>query len=221
MAPILNTHTIPPVPTVLVKRLEVSWAKSECRFEIDTEIYQSCQSCQELLQAKVTASLYCFELLRRLKFTSHPVDNFGTVEGENPSCYGILPLWAFNFYFRQANPLYSYEKENANIHHTRLRLGLSHLRSHLFTYNLSNDSLCQQCNLENETIEHYLIRCPAYTIPRIRYLQALIDSYDYNYVAGLSDLDMVDKFLHGDPTLSNSDNLNFVFNGFDLYHRHR
>ncbi len=38
-------------------------------------------------------------------------------------------------YFRQANPFYLYEKENANIHHTRLRLGLSHLRSHLFTYN--------------------------------------------------------------------------------------
>ena len=53
-------------------------------------------------------------------------------------------------YFRQANPFYSYEKENANIHHTRLRLGLSHLRSHLFTYNLTNDPLCQQCNLESE-----------------------------------------------------------------------
>ncbi len=26
----------------------------------------------------------------------YPVDNFGTVEGENPSCYGILPLWAVN-----------------------------------------------------------------------------------------------------------------------------
>ncbi len=25
-----------------------------------------------------------------------PVDNFGTVVGENPSCYGILPLWAVN-----------------------------------------------------------------------------------------------------------------------------
>ncbi len=25
-----------------------------------------------------------------------PVDNFGTVVGENPSCYGILLLWAVN-----------------------------------------------------------------------------------------------------------------------------
>ncbi len=26
----------------------------------------------------------------------YAVDNFGTVVGENPSCYGILPLWAVN-----------------------------------------------------------------------------------------------------------------------------
>ncbi len=25
-----------------------------------------------------------------------PVDNFGTVVGETPSCYGILSLWAVN-----------------------------------------------------------------------------------------------------------------------------
>ncbi len=111
-------------------------------------------------------------------------------------------------FFQQANSFYSYEKEKANIHHTRLRLGLSHLRSHLSTYNLINDPLCQQCNLESETIEHYLIRCPSYTIPRIRYLQSLIESYDYNYVSSLSDFDLVDKFLHGDSTLSNTDNLN-------------
>ncbi len=111
-------------------------------------------------------------------------------------------------YYRQVNPFYAYEKENANVHHTRLRLGLSHLRSHLFTYNLSNDPLCQQCKLENETIEHYLLRCPSFTVPKIRYLQELIDFYDYNYVASLSDFDIVEKFLYGDSTLSNTDNLN-------------
>ncbi len=44
-------------------------------------------------------------------------------------------------YFRQANPFYSYEKENANVHHTRLRLGLSHLRSHLLPI-ISPMTLC-------------------------------------------------------------------------------
>ena len=82
------------------------------------------------------------------------------------------------------------------------------LSRHSVDNSSTNDPLCQQCNLESETIEHYLIRCPSHTIPRIRYLQSLIDSYDYNYVSSLSDFDLVDKFLHGDPTLSNTDNLN-------------
>ena len=29
-------------------------------------------------------------------YWSHPVDNFGTVVGENPTPYGILALWAVN-----------------------------------------------------------------------------------------------------------------------------
>ncbi len=43
--------------------------------------------------------------------------------------------------------------------------------------------------------------CSLYTVPRIRYLQELINTYDYNYVASLSDLDIVNKFLYGDSTL--------------------
>ncbi len=32
-------------------------------------------------------------------FECLPVDNFGTVVGENPSCYGVLPLWTVNGLF--------------------------------------------------------------------------------------------------------------------------
>ncbi len=52
-----------------------------------------------------------------------------------------------------------------------------------------------------------MLFCSVYTVPRIRYLQELINSYDYDYVSSLSDFDIVDKFLHGDSTLSNTDNL--------------
>ncbi len=31
-----------------------------------------------------------------MKIVSFPVDNFGTVVGENPTPYGILALWAVN-----------------------------------------------------------------------------------------------------------------------------
>ncbi len=30
------------------------------------------------------------------KKMTDPADNLGTVVGENPSCYGILPLWGVN-----------------------------------------------------------------------------------------------------------------------------
>ncbi len=113
-------------------------------------------------------------------------------------------------HFRQVNPFYAYEKENANVHHTRLRLGLSHLRSHLFTYNLIDDPLCQNCFLEDETTEHYVLHCPSYTVPRMLYLQELINILDYEYIANLSDSDLVHLFLHGDLALSNTVN-------FDLF----
>ncbi len=113
-------------------------------------------------------------------------------------------------FFRQVNPFYAYEKENANIHHTRLRLGLSHLRSHLFTYNLIDDPMCQHCLIENETTEHFLLRCPSFTVPRMLYLQGLNNILDHNYIANLSDNDIVHLFLHGDLALSNTTN-------FDLF----
>ncbi len=34
--------------------------------------------------------------IRRPHMIIHPVDNFGTVVGENPTPYGILALWAVN-----------------------------------------------------------------------------------------------------------------------------
>ncbi len=36
------------------------------------------------------------QLLQRLHAPPIPVDNFGTVVGENPTPYGILALWAVN-----------------------------------------------------------------------------------------------------------------------------
>ena len=113
-------------------------------------------------------------------------------------------------HFRQVNPFYSYEKGNANIHHTRLRVGLSHLRSHLFTYNLIDDPMCQHCYLENETTEHYVLRCPTFTVQRMLYLQGLTNILDHEYIANLSDNDIVHLFLHGDLALSNTIN-------FDLF----
>ncbi len=105
-------------------------------------------------------------------------------------------------FFRSSNPFYKIDHEGGNVHHTRLRLGLSHLRAHLFKNNLIPDPVCQFCNLEIETISHYLLRCPTYTVHRVRYLMDLNNILEPPYVAGLNDEKIVNLFLYGDINLS-------------------
>ncbi len=64
--------------------------------------------------------------------------------------------------------------------------------------------MCQNCFLENETTEHYILRCPTFTVQRMLYLQGLTNILDLNYIANLSDDDIVQLFLHGDLALSNT-----------------
>ena len=51
---------------------------------------------------------------------------------------------------------------------TRLRLGLSHLRAHKHQYNFS-DTSSKYCSCRDnlpETVEHYLLHCPIYSLLR-------------------------------------------------------
>ena len=79
-------------------------------------------------------------------------------------------------FFGDTNPFFKIDIDGGNIPHTRLRLGLSHLSSHLFTYNLINDPTCRFCGVESETISHYLLRCPTYHVQRVTYLTGLIQT---------------------------------------------
>ena len=47
---------------------------------------------------------------------------------------------------------------------THLRVNLSHLRQHKFRHNFLDilNPICS-CNIEAESISHYLLRCPLYT----------------------------------------------------------
>ena len=58
-------------------------------------------------------------------------------------------------------------------------------------------------SIENETTEHHILRCPTFTVQRMLYLQGLTNILDHEFIANLSDNDIVQLFLHG-----------------DLYHRH-
>ncbi len=104
-------------------------------------------------------------------------------------------------YCRTPNPLYKIDHEGGNLHHTRLRLGLSHLRAHLYSNNIIPDPTCQFCGLEVETLDHYLLRCPTYTIHRVRYLMDINTVLPPPYIASLNDDKIVELFLYGDSNL--------------------
>ncbi len=102
-------------------------------------------------------------------------------------------------FLRSSNPLHNVDN-GGNMHQTRLRLGLSHLRSH-FQHNLIDNPICQFCNLEAETTSHYILRCPTYNAVRVRFLMGLTNLLDRTYIAGLNDNKIVELFLHGDQAL--------------------
>ena len=57
----------------------------------------------------------------------------------------------------------------------RLRLGLSALNHHRYTYHLTDNPYCPHCGNTNETTLHYLFLCPAYNDARQDLLTALAD----------------------------------------------
>ena len=105
-------------------------------------------------------------------------------------------------YLRSPNPLFKLDFNNGNIHHTCLRLGLSHLRAHLFSHNLIDNPVCQFCNLEPEDTDHYILRCPTYNNVRVRYLMEIANLLHPTYIASLDDEKLVNIFLYGDNELN-------------------
>ena len=57
---------------------------------------------------------------------------------------------------------------------TRLRLGLSHLNKHKFNHGFLDtvNPMCS-CNTEDETVTHYLLRCPNYTQQRMHLMNKI------------------------------------------------
>ncbi len=121
-----------------------------------------------------------------------------------------------NGMLRSPNNLHLYELEDANIHHTRLPLGLSHLKSHLLTYNLINSPLCG-CGLEAETTEHYILRCPSFGVARIEMYHTMVEILDNHLLTTLiRDSDIVNLFLFGHNELSFDKNM-LVFKMVQTY----
>ena len=82
------------------------------------------------------------------------------------------------------------------------RGSLSHLKSHLFTYNLVDSPLCG-CGLEPETVDHFILRYPTFGIARIDMYHTMVDILDNHLLTTLTrDSDIVNLFLFGHTELS-------------------
>ena len=109
--------------------------------------------------------------------------------------------------FRRPTPTFNIDHRNGNIHWTRLRLGLSPLAEHLYTHNLIDSPICNNCHLESESISHYLLRCPNFAAQRIVFLSDLLNVLNPDYIANLRDDDLVRLFLYGDSNFPHQSNV--------------
>ena len=87
---------------------------------------------------------------------------------------------------------------------TRLRLNLSHLNEHKFNHNFRDtiNPLCS-CSLESESVSHFLLHCPFYSIHR----KTLFDSVSAidNSILNLTDINLVNLLLYGNSKLYNNE----------------
>ena len=67
----------------------------------------------------------------------------------------------------EAPTLNSVGSKTGNTHHTRLRVGMSHLHAHLFQVHLTPSPACT-CGHTQEDTAHYILWCPLYTRHRSR-----------------------------------------------------
>ncbi len=98
-------------------------------------------------------------------------------------------------------PWYGQGDRFLDIHHTRMRLGCSKLKAHLF-YNLHVvDSPFCACGPLNEDASHYFLHCPLYDQQRITLFNDLINFEQFD----------VSLLLFGDNNLTLEENKHIVF----------
>ena len=92
------------------------------------------------------------------------------------------------------NPFYKTCTGRQGIWLTRLRLGLSPLNYHRYSYNFIADSKCPSCGHHKEDTVHYFLNCPTYNLARQTLLGRLLDELNLDTQNTIT---LVDIILHG------------------------
>ena len=98
-------------------------------------------------------------------YTSNSWNHLSTLIKCSPTL-NVFKKRYMEFFNDAPNPIYGIHNPVGIKYLTRLRVGLSHLRMHKFHHNFG-DTTSGSCSCgKPETVEHYLLRCPNYTLIR-------------------------------------------------------
>ena len=112
----------------------------------------------------------------------------------------------------KSKKLYSHGHGWHTVNHCRIRLGLSHLKHHLFRYNIIQSAYCENVTCDNlpETSSHFLLYCPRYEPQRRSMLKEIskmiFPGTSYITVIALMSDHLCNIILHGSEDLSLEEN---------------
>ncbi len=105
-----------------------------------------------------------------------------------------------------ANKAFYAGNEPGQTHHTRMRLGLSHLKAHLHQHHIIDDPYCQFCHNSHENNTHFLLKCPRYNMQRtvmLNKINRLLSDSEIKLIA-MSNKSTTSLLLQGDIRMDTS-----------------
>ena len=105
------------------------------------------------------------------------------------------------------------------MNHTRMRLGLSHLRQQLHSFGIIPRPECTTCTNRLETVTHYLLHCSRYTgihEEMMDGIRALVEVNGLNLDIN-NHRHMVNTLLHGNSGFDDDDVNQSIFNFVEAY----
>ena len=117
-----------------------------------------------------------------------------------------------NQLFAKKITYYSQGCGSSSVTHTRMRLGLSPLRQHLFRHYIVDSPMCLLCDEnEEESVTHYVMGCPRHTTARDLLLLKMEPTLDLLNININTEISIMKLIINGHPNLSFQQNVN-LFN---------
>ncbi len=107
-------------------------------------------------------------------------------------------------------------QEPSITHHTRIRLGLSHLRAQLYHYNIVEDPYCPNCPSTPETATHFFLKCPKNSLHRNEMFQNCQQAID-NDLRNIKSSQILKVLLEGNDEMYDNETEKRLFNVVHTY----